>query len=519
MSLRSFALAGGLAIAISCMSAPACAQNRHALVVGIDAYRNVAQLSRAVADARAMGGALQSLGFKTRLVENADRTALSVALANFEESIEKGDTAFVFFAGHGIEIAGQNVLLPADVPDPGRASAGVLRDADFNTATLIERITARGARSALFVFDACRDNPYAQSGNTRAVGSARGLARTEAPEGVFVLMSAGFNQQALDTLNEAGKPPSDTNPNSVFTRVLLEELARPGLSHIVLAKAVQTRVRDLARSVNHAQVPAFYDQIIGDVVLRPDGAPVQSAAAIKPQPLPPPAASPAALPPPALPFDIGSRWYVREVSASGLVFDGVWTRTGPRTLSAVWRERNGGSVVTDVIEIESAVGPAIVLYRRGLNGRYFGALAPDGRLIAGHASWYGAGDRWAAEIKSGDGPTEPQAQTRIAEPKAVPPLDIGKSWLVKEGNAAGTLFEGVWTRTGPRTFRAEWRRAGSNEVLSDTVSVESQQGNVVVLYRDGVKGRYFGTISGDGKSLHGHASWYGPGGRWSAEIR
>ena len=237
-----------LASLLSC-GTTASAQSRHALVVGIDAYRNVAQLSRAVADARAMNATLQGLGFKTRLVENPDRNAMSVALAGFEESIEKGDTAFVFFAGHGIEIAGQNVLLPADVPDPGRASSGILRDSGLNTATLIERITARGARSAFFVFDACRDNPYAQAGNTRAVGSSRGLARTKAPEGVFVLMSAELNQQALDSLNQPGNSNVDRNPNSVFTRVLLEEMARPGLSHIVLAKAVQTRVRDLARSV------------------------------------------------------------------------------------------------------------------------------------------------------------------------------------------------------------------------------------------------------------------------------
>ena len=128
-----------LASLLSC-GTTASAQSRHALVVGIDAYRNVAQLSRAVADARAMNATLQGLGFKTRLVENPDRNAMSVALAGFEESIEKGDTAFVFFAGHGIEIAGQNVLLPADVPDPGRASSGILRDAGLNTATLIERI-------------------------------------------------------------------------------------------------------------------------------------------------------------------------------------------------------------------------------------------------------------------------------------------------------------------------------------------------------------------------------------------
>ena len=260
-----------LACGLGCV-VPAQAQTRHALVIGIDDYRNVPKLGRAVADARAMRDALQALGFRIRFVENPDRNAMSAAIAGFEDSLEKGDTAFLFFAGHGVEIAGQNMLMPADVPDPGLASSGILRDAGFNTAILIERITARGARSAFFVFDACRDNPYAKAGNTRTVGSARGLGRAEAPEGVFVLMSAGLNQQALDSLNRPGEPQTDSSRNSVFTRVLLEEMARPGLTHIVMAKAVQTRVRDLARSVDHAQVPAFYDQIIGDVVLRPDGA-------------------------------------------------------------------------------------------------------------------------------------------------------------------------------------------------------------------------------------------------------
>ena len=219
------------AIAVSvCLLLPAAqAQTRHALVIGVDDYRNVPKLGRAVADARAMRDALQTLGFKTRFAENPDRNAMSAAIAGLEDALEKGDTAFVFFAGHGVEIAGQNVLLPADVPDPGRASQGILRDAGFNTSILIERITERGARSAFFVFDACRDNPYAKAGNTRSVGAARGLGRTDAPEGVFVLMSAGLNQQALDSLNLPDRPQTDTSANSVFTRVLLEELARPGL--------------------------------------------------------------------------------------------------------------------------------------------------------------------------------------------------------------------------------------------------------------------------------------------------
>jgi hypothetical protein len=416
--------------------APAFAQERHAMVIGIDAYRNVPQLQRAVADARSMQAMLQGLGFRTQFVENPDRTGMSVALARFEESLGKGDTAFVFFAGHGIEIAGQNVLLPADVPDPGQGSAGILRDAGFNTSSLIERITARGVRSAFFVFDACRDNPYARAGNTRNVGATRGLARTEAPEGVFVLMSAGLNQQALDSLNQPERPVADTNPNFVFTRVLLEELARPGLSHIVMAKAVQTRVRDLARSVGHAQVPAFYDQIIGDVILRPGEAvplpPQEEPAVIA---LPP---APVVVPP------AQTQWRVREVSANGPVFDGIWTRTGPHTLRAEWRQVGTREILTDTIEIESETANAIVLYRRSLNGRYYGTLSADGRLIAGHASWYAAGDRWIADTRADMAGGILHQDLRLP---SAPVLGAGTRWIVREHSASGAVFEGVWTRT------------------------------------------------------------------------
>jgi hypothetical protein len=515
---RAIAAVAFLAVSLS---APAHAQTRHALVIGVDDYGNVPKLSRAVADARAMRDALQSLGFRTRFAENPDRNAMSAAIAGFEEAIEKGDTAFLFFAGHGIEIAGQNVLLPADVPDPGRASSGILRDAGFNTAILIERITARGARSAFFVFDACRDNPYAKAGNTRAVGAARGLARAEAPEGVFVLMSAGQNQQALDSLNLPGRPPADRSPNSVFTRVLIEEMAKPGLTHIVLAKAVQTRVRDLARSIDHTQVPAFYDQIIGDVILRPGGPAPQVAAVpaatgpvARPEPqAPPPATTPS--------FEMGQRWQVREVSASGLLFDGVWTRTGPRSFAAEWRQVGKQDVIRDTIDIESQRGDTLVLYRHGVNGRYFGTLSADGRLVSGHASWYGAGDHWSAAIEREhiSASAEPQAKPPVPKVVTVPRLDANASWHVREVSASGAAFEGVWTRTGAHSFRAEWRALASGDVIRDTVEIERQYGNVVVLYRKDIKGRYFGTISRDGRFIQGHASWYSPGDRWSAEIR
>src|SRR5215467_3151672 len=97
----------------------------------------------------------------------------------------------------------------------------------------------------------------------RSVGTTRGLARMDAPTGVFVLFSAGIGQTALDRLSD-----SDKAANSVFVRTFVPLLVTPGLTHIALAKRVQSEVKALALSAHHQQQPAFYDQIDGEVVLK-----------------------------------------------------------------------------------------------------------------------------------------------------------------------------------------------------------------------------------------------------------
>ena len=96
----------------------------------------------------------------------------------------------------------------------------------------------------------------------------------DAPEGVFVLMSAGAKQEALDRLSDG-----DNNPNSVFTRTFLAELQKPGQTLVQIAKRTQVQVKTLAATIGHEQTPAYYDQVIGDVVLTDTAgaAPVASA--------------------------------------------------------------------------------------------------------------------------------------------------------------------------------------------------------------------------------------------------
>jgi hypothetical protein len=147
-----------------------------------------------------------------------------------------------------------------------------VRDASFAVERIVDRLQARGARITILVLDACRDNPFERSG-TRAVNGTGGLAPLTPSEGVFVVFSAGAKQTALDRLSE-----NDPNPNSVFTRNFLRELADPSLTLVQIAKRTQIEVKQLAATVHHIQTPAYYDQIVGEVVLKPlvtDALPIQ----------------------------------------------------------------------------------------------------------------------------------------------------------------------------------------------------------------------------------------------------
>lgn len=263
--MRALLSALCLALCLAGQAAPAAAK-RVALVIGNDAYKSLPPLQKAVNDARAVAATLEGIGFKVLIGENLTRRATNRKLADFEAAIAPGDQAFFFFAGHGVALGAENYLIPSDMPKPRAGEDGLVRDEAHGVNALIARVRGRGAASSFFVLDACRDNPFAATG-VRSIGGTRGLTRVEAPSGVFVLFSAGIGQKALDRLSDG-----DTNPNSVFTRKLMPLLRTPGLSHVRLAKRVQQEVSALAGTVRHLQEPAYYDQIIGEIVLRP-GAP------------------------------------------------------------------------------------------------------------------------------------------------------------------------------------------------------------------------------------------------------
>jgi uncharacterized caspase-like protein len=258
---RLMAMASAVA-ALLAFAAPAHAEKRVALVIGNNDYKNVPKLQKAVNDARTMGDTLKQLGFTVMVAENQTRQAFSQSLLAFDKAVDKGDTAFFFYAGHGFEIAGQNFLLPTDVPAATEGQEELVRDASILADRVIERLQNKGARTAILVFDACRNNPFERAG-TRAVAGGGGLApMTQLPEGVFSVFSAGPRQTALDRLSN-----NDDNPNSVFTRTFAKELTQPGVNLVQVAQRTRRLVSEMAETVNHKQIPVYFDQMVDDVFL------------------------------------------------------------------------------------------------------------------------------------------------------------------------------------------------------------------------------------------------------------
>ncbi|NVO08055.1 MAG: caspase family protein, partial [Rhodoferax sp.] len=232
--------------------------NRKALVMGNDQYLHVTKLVNARADARALGAELGRAGYKVTLLLDLNEHDMKQALRDFKAKVEGGDEVVVFYAGHGVQLGNANYLLPIDIKGDDEEQ---VKDEAIQLQRILDDMSERKAKLTLAVVDACRDNPFKSQG--RAIGG-RGLSPTTAATGQMIVFSAGTGQQALDKLSG-----NDKDPNSVFTRTFIKEMAKPGLTVDRVLRNVRTQVVDMARSVGHEQVPALYDQVVGDFYFRP----------------------------------------------------------------------------------------------------------------------------------------------------------------------------------------------------------------------------------------------------------
>jgi uncharacterized caspase-like protein len=204
-------------------------------------------------DAKVIADNLSTVGFKVTLKLDLTEKEMKATLRTFKSQLEAGDEVAFFFAGHGIQLANSNYLIPVDVAGEGEEQ---IKDEGIALQRILDDIGEKKAKFTIAMIDACRDNPFKTAG--RAIGG-RGLAPTTAATGQMVIFSAGTGQQALDKLS-----PTDSNKNGLFTRIFIKEIQKPNVSIDRVVKNVRNQVAELAKSVGHEQVPAIYDQALGD---------------------------------------------------------------------------------------------------------------------------------------------------------------------------------------------------------------------------------------------------------------
>ena len=255
-------------IALLGLAGGASAQKRVAFVVGTDKYDNLdkaRQLQRAVNDARAVGAAFRSLGFEVVAAENLTRGQFNGEWQKFLDKLVTGDTAAIYYAGHGVEIEGLNFLLPRDIPDIKFGRQEQIKRESLSVAEIVLDLRGRNPEIALVILDACRDNPLIPDEMRSAGTRGGGLAplKGEPPKGTFIMYSAGAGESALDRL--PGNDPD--RENSIFTRRLVPLLSTKGLALHDMARQLRVDVIELASTVPHAQRPAYYDGVVGKYCL------------------------------------------------------------------------------------------------------------------------------------------------------------------------------------------------------------------------------------------------------------
>jgi uncharacterized caspase-like protein len=231
---------------------------RLALVIGNDSYQNVQPLKNARSDAKAIAAELKAVGFDVTLKQDLTQKLMKSALRDFKAQVAGGDEVVFYFSGHGVQFGGTNFLVPVDITADSEAQVA---DDAVPLQRILDDLTEQKARFSLAIIDACRSNPFKEAG--RAIGG-RGLVPVTPATGQMIMYSAGAGQAALDNLG-----PHDSNPNGVFTRVLIQEMRKPGVPAGTLLKDVQSDVVELAHGVGHEQVPALYDQSLGKFFFRP----------------------------------------------------------------------------------------------------------------------------------------------------------------------------------------------------------------------------------------------------------
>jgi uncharacterized caspase-like protein len=238
---------------------PAIAAKRVALVIGNSAYVTANPLANPANDANDMATKLEKLGFDVIKGLNLNKAGFDAKVRDFAGALESADSAILFYAGHGLQVAGNNYLVPID------AKLEKERDLEFEAVRLDfilkQMELGREDKTNIVFLDACRDNPLSRSlarnMGTRSASIGKGLAQIDAGVGTFISYSTQPGNVALD----------GDGRNSPFTAALVKRIEQGGDS--LTSVMIDVR-KDVIASTSGKQVPWDHSALTGEFFFDPN---------------------------------------------------------------------------------------------------------------------------------------------------------------------------------------------------------------------------------------------------------
>jgi hypothetical protein len=225
-------------IALIVAAGPLWAKN-YALLIGNSQY-SIGELDNPANDASDLANTLRAIGFDTTVKVNVDSASMKNLIRDFGEKLKNNDgIGLFFFAGHGVQVNGENYMLP--VGFPFKSEQDVEKNA-VQANMILRYMEDSKNRVNVVVLDACRNNPFIK---TRSLKS-RGLAPMDAPSGSLVAFSTAPGTEASD----------GSGRNGLYTKHLMANVKMPGLTVEQVFKRTREGVEtESEREIGRKQSP------------------------------------------------------------------------------------------------------------------------------------------------------------------------------------------------------------------------------------------------------------------------
>ncbi len=233
-------------------------EQRVALVIGNSTYTDF-PLANPVNDATDMAQALQNAGFKVILKRNGNTRDMRQAIREFASELRRAHVGLFYFAGHGIQVKGNNYLVPVGADIQGEAD---VEDLAIDAGYVLRTMEEAQVKVSIVILDACRNNPFARSFRS----TNRGLAQMTAATGSIVAFATAPGSVAAD----------GTGRNGIYTKYLLESLRQADTD---ILKVLQRTRANVVKETGGKQTPWESTSLVGDFYFRPPsaGTPLGSA--------------------------------------------------------------------------------------------------------------------------------------------------------------------------------------------------------------------------------------------------